>query len=98
MEQVLFLLKTVLDLVAKYLQKNNIESEQLKDRPGWGYLKHFRKHNRLSFKNATLFYICDFHKKSEKIAPKNNLMPKQIWSCDKKELIFDPKYCKLVSG
>ena len=30
-------------------------------------------------------FLCDFHKKSEKIAPENNLMPKQIWSCNKKK-------------
>ena len=58
MKQVLFPLKTILDLVAKYLQKNNTESEQFKDRqPGLGYLKHLRKHNRFSFKNAKLFYM-----------------------------------------
>ena len=46
MKQVLFPLKTILDLVSKYLQKNNTEAEQFKDRqPGLGYLKHLRKHN-----------------------------------------------------
>ena len=58
MKQVLFPLKTILDLVAKYLQKNNTESEQFKDRQhGLGYLKHLRKHNRFSFKNAKLSYM-----------------------------------------
>ena len=58
MKQVLFPLKTVSDLVAKYLQKNNTDKEQFKDKqPDLGYLKRLRKYNRFSFKNAKLSYM-----------------------------------------
>ena len=100
----------VLDLVSKYLKENNIKAAKFKDGcPGPDWLKLFMKQNKLSFKRANMisaacksttsipFIIYDFYDQLDEIVIKHNLIPKQIWNCDKSGFPIDPEKCKVVS-